>query len=125
MSSNELLLKILEKLENLEKRIDNLEKIIGYKEKKERLTPALLKALAIVKASGGKSDPRTVSQKLAIPVNIASSYLNKLTEMGYLSKKPNVDPRIKARYVFEINEANIDQETKNMLSEISKEYESK
>jgi hypothetical protein len=38
----------------LEKRIDNLEKIIGYKEKKERLTPALLKALAIVKASGGK-----------------------------------------------------------------------
>lgn len=84
-----------------------------------------IKALAIVKSSGGKSDPKTVSQKLDIPPNIASSYLNKLTEIGFLSKKPNVDPRIKSRYVFELNETAIDEETKKILDSLSKDYEDK
>jgi len=120
----ELLEEILKRLQDLEKRLDRIEKRDEPRmnESKRSLTPALLRTLATVKELDGYGTPESVAHRLGIPRNIASLYLNRLSKMGYLAKDMNPDPRIKARYLFRLKEEAIDSHLERIINEIRNTY---
>jgi len=118
---------ILERLDKIEYRLSKLER---YYEKnhepystcsQKKLTPALVRVLAVIKENRGIGDPKTVADKLDIPRNIASVYLNRLASMGFLYKKTNADPRIKARYVYEMRRESIDEKLRELMEAVKNE----
>lgn len=127
-NEKKLLEEIIQRLETIERRLDNLERRSASLEGGKRsggrgLTPSLLKVLSYTKKSGGIIDPGRLANALDIPRNIASLYLNRLSEMGYLMKNVNLDPRIRARYIFELREDKIDEKLKKLMEEVWDEQE--
>jgi len=125
MVEEKLLEEVLRRLQDLEKRLDKIEKREEphMNESRRGLTPALLRTLATVKDLGGYGTPESVASRLGIPRNIASLYLNRLSKMGYLGKDMNPDPRIRARYLFRLKEEAIDPHLERLINEIRNTYQ--
>lgn len=121
-----VLAEILERLEMVERRLSRLERCYegegGRVRARKELTPALVKVLAVIKQNSGIGDPKMIADKLDIPRNIASIYLNRLTSMGFLDKKTNPDPRIKARYIYELREEKLDERVKELMEVVENAY---
>ena len=124
---NRVISEILKRLDKIEYRLSKLEKYYESSHEpsltgsQRKLTPALVKVLAVIKENRGIGDPKTVADKLDIPRNIASVYLNRLASMGFLYKKTNADPRIKARYVYEMRRESIDEKLRELMEAVKYE----
>jgi DNA-binding MarR family transcriptional regulator len=118
---------VLKRLERLERMLEGIEGREESHTDKSRhgLTPALVRTLAVVKELGAHGTPEDVASRLELPRNIASLYLNRLSKMGYLGKSINPDPRIRARYVYRLNEESIDPELERLISQIRNLYPEK
>jgi DNA-binding MarR family transcriptional regulator len=122
---NRALEEILRRLERLEDRVNRIEmNVRPYPEKSEHnLTPALVRTLATVRELGGSGTPEDVASRLGIPRNIASLYLNRLSKMGYLGKNINPNPTIRARYIYRLNEENIDSNLEELLKQFRSTFQ--
>ncbi len=90
------------RLDKIEQRLVQVEK--GRTEQKVRLPRSLLrtlKALSELKRPVGADE---LSRDMKLSRNLTSAYLSKLYELGYVSKRTNMELHRRTRYLFEIHE---------------------
>ena len=124
-----LIIEVLERLSRIEHRLDALEERLRHHEeekanldkKRRELTPALVRVLSAIDENQGVGYIKAIADRLDIPRNKASEYLNRLADMGFLYKRVNPDPRIKARYIYEIRRENIDEKLRELMEVVKNE----
>ena len=117
-----MIIEVLERLSRIEHRLNALEERLRHHEekanldkKRRELTPALVRVLSAIDENQGVGYIKAIADRLNIPRNKASEYLNRLADMGFLYKRVNPDPRIKARYIYEIRRENIDEKLRELM----------
>lgn len=105
--------RIIRELEDLKKRILEVEKVRVVPSIREQLPPALLKTLKILVKEGEVSALR-IHEELKVSRSLAYNYLNELVRMGFLEKKPYLG-KGKQRYLYVIRRENVPQEILSML----------
>ena len=112
----ELLGQILKKLEGMERRLENLE---GKRSDDSHigvdLPPALARMLKLISEANRPTGSAEVSEKSGLSRNLASAYLTRLVDMGYVIREPNLDRSKDARYVFKLNKENIPENLRKLI----------
>ena len=92
---------ILEKLQSLETRMERFEQMQSSSTQ-QNIQPSLAKVLKYLKDIGEAADAEEVAARSGLARNRASAYLNELSSLGYVDKKPNLG-KTSARYLFKYN----------------------
>jgi len=105
---------ILQKLESVEERLRRLE---GATDSQIRLDlpPALARMLKLVAEANRASGSEEISKRAGLSRNLASAYLSRLVDMGYVLREPNLDKTRDARYVFKLNKDNIPDNVRKLI----------
>jgi len=111
--------RILQELETDKKQIDQLRKELTLAKAAAQIEPQpkpalvrILKGLADLQEPVGADE---ISDHLEISRSVASGYLNRLAELGYVQKLPNMEGEKKARYVFKLNEKMLSSDLKRLV----------
>jgi Fic family protein len=91
---------ILEKLQSLETRMERFEQMQSSTQ--QQIQPSLARILKNLKDIGEATDAEEVALRSGLARNRASAYLNELSSIGYVDKKPNLG-KSNARYLFKYN----------------------
>lgn len=100
-------------IENIEERLRKFETEITNMEKRD--VPASL--VRVLKGLADENRPisaEETAKRINLSRNLTSGYLNKLANLGYVTKEPNLEGK-GARYRFKINYAAIPDHIKQML----------
>jgi len=92
---------ILDKLQSLETRMERFEQKQSSSTQ-QQIQPSLAKVLKYLKEIGEATDAEEVGTRSGLSRNRASAYLNELSSLGYVDKKPNLG-KTNARYLFKYN----------------------
>ncbi len=104
----EILSRILEKLESMERRLDKLESTTSDESHiRVDLPPALARMLKLISEANKPAGSGEVSEKAGLSRNLTSAYLSRLVDLGYVIREPNLDKSRDVRYVFKLNKENI------------------
>jgi len=110
---------ILEKVETLESRVSKMEseqsaRALG--ERSQPVKPALARVIKSLKDMGEPAGADEVAESAGLARNRASAYLNELSSLGYIEKKPNLQ-KTGARYVFEYSPSKIPDKLRSQIEE--------
>jgi DNA-binding MarR family transcriptional regulator len=109
------------KTQQIEERMERLEQSTSPKSPVgTKIPPALFRVLKGLSDLNTPSDAKAVAKNVGISKNLASGYLNRLVGIGYVSKEPNFDRSINARYVFSTKTNDLPEDIKRILSKYEK-----
>ncbi len=112
---------ILQKLESLESRIEKIERREGSQvAAAQPVKPALARVIKSLKEMGEPAGADEVAENAGLARNRASAYLNELSSLGYIEKKPNLR-RTGSRYVFEYSSLKVPAQLRKQIEEETKE----
>jgi len=120
-SLEEYLKKIIERLDNQERLIRDLEERLSRIEGRTArvgepasIQPSLLRVLRALLDTERPLGTGEVARRLSLSRHLTSSYLNRLSELGYVVKEPNLEGK-SPRYLFRVNLEALPDSLKKML----------
>ncbi len=118
-NSDDELKKWLEtRFKRIDQRIDNLESSLV--EKKERkISIAWLRTLETMSKMDKNVGTEDLAERVGISRSVISEYLNRMEEEGLISREINTDPKVKARYLWQIDWESLPKDINSRLKKKS------
>lgn len=105
-------------IQNIEERLNKIETEYPEASKEPKIPPSLLRVLKGLSEENTPLSAENAASKVNLSRNLTSGYLNKLADLGYVVKEPNLEGK-GARYLFKVNYSAIPEDIKQIL----KKYE--
>jgi len=100
-------------IRHIEERLKKLEMETPNKERVE-IPPSLIRVLKGLVEANKPVSAEEAAKRISLSRNLTSGYLNRLADLGYVVKEPNLEGK-GARYMFRINYAAIPEQVKQLL----------
>ena len=101
-------------IQNIEQRLDHLESKTLEVSKEPRIPQSLIRVLRGIANEENPLSAVDASKKVGLSRNLTSGYLNKLADLGYAVKEPNLEGH-GARYLFKVNYLALPENIKQIL----------
>jgi response regulator of citrate/malate metabolism len=105
-------------IQNIEERLKKIEVESSEIAKESSIPTSLIRVLRGLAEEDKPISAEDTSKKINLSRNLTSGYLNRLADLGYATKEPNLEGK-GARYLFKINYSAIPDHIKHIL----KKYE--
>ena len=105
-------------IQSLEERLDKIERARTSLLRERKIPPSLIRVLKALAEAEKPMSAENAASKVNLSRNLTSGYLNKLADLGYAVKEPNLEGK-GARYLFKVNYSAVPEYIKQIL----KKYE--
>jgi DNA-binding MarR family transcriptional regulator len=103
----------------IQEKVDCIESESRRSEAPPEVPPSLMRVLIGLEESSRPLTTEETADRISLSRNLVSSYLNRLLELGYVSKEPNLDNK-GSRYRFSANYSAIPNNIKEILKKYNK-----
>ena len=103
-------------IKNIENRIERIENESSKNNIQSEVPTALIRVLRGLAEVNKPVSAKEAAKTVSLSRNLTSGYLNRLSDIGYATKKRNLEGK-GSRYLFKINYASIPKEIKRLLEE--------
>jgi response regulator of citrate/malate metabolism len=101
-------------IQNIEERLKKIEVKSSETSKESSIPTSLIRVLRGLAEEDKSMSAEDAAKKINLSRNLTSGYLNRLADLGYVAKEPNLEGK-GARYLFKINYSAIPDHLKQIL----------
>jgi len=101
-------------IQNIESRLNKIEAESSALPKESSLPTSLIRVLKGLAEEDRSISAEDAAKKVNLSRNLTSGYLNRLADLGYAVKEPNLEGK-GARYLFKVNYSSVPENVKQML----------
>jgi predicted transcriptional regulator len=106
-------------IDSIQEKVERLEQSRELKEADPKVPPSLIRVLKGLSESPKPVSTEEAADRVNLSRNLVSGYLNRLSDLGYVSKEPNLDSG-GSRYLFKPNYSALPSHLKELLKRYEK-----
>lgn len=107
-------------MQNFEERLEKIERARMVTSREPKIPPSLMRVLKSLVEVEQPMSAKEAARKVDLSRNLTSGYLNKLADLGYVLKEPNLESARAARYLFRVNYSAIPEDIKQILNKYAR-----
>jgi response regulator of citrate/malate metabolism len=101
-------------IQNIEERLNTIESRSSVSPKETSIPTSLMRVLKGLAEEDKPVSAEEAAKRINLSRNLTSGYLNRLADLGYAAKEPNMEGQ-GPRYLFKANYSSIPENVKEML----------